>query len=352
MYHEIEEENISPMVQQRSYNRNLESPDTHFSQKEFVPEGSYHRTNLDQSYKKQPSEQVFCAEHPDEMVNYFCFQCNCGNICAEWVIHGTHKGHDVQTLKKAHPLVCSKLEDLKSNVNTKIEELITSQQKLDLGKKDMADQVSGVKKRISDVFSDLKMNIERKEQEMLREADDFEDQNVKQIDNLLRLANGRAMNLSEHTHTIKDILNSHDHKAAWDFFSKNYEKIKESSTSDLPQLDQVASQAQARVNISSHNLNEILESLQNFKLDVSELGLKLQSNFTTSMTAPDRRQTAIYEERGKATNIFELGYNSNSTLKTSVAKTMNKLKQNMVYADPLPSKGPSFSHSYPDSDEF
>lgn len=31
-----------------------------------------------------------CREHPEEEVNYFCFDCQCPPICSECVIHGIH----------------------------------------------------------------------------------------------------------------------------------------------------------------------------------------------------------------------------------------------------------------------
>lgn len=295
---------------------------------------SINRGTMDESRRPQPQEQMYCVEHPDELVNYYCFQCNCSNICAECVIHGTHKNHDVQTIKKAYPTVCAKLEDLKSSVNSKIEDLINAQHKLDGGKKDIHDQVNSVKKRISDAFTDLRDNIDRKEQELLREADDFSDQNVKQIDHLLRLANGRAMNLSEHTQAIKEALNMYDHHSACEFYCKNYQQIKESNTSDLPQLDQIAGQTHKRFQISVHNINDILEGLHNYKLNIASLHLDINQPLDNSQSQQRR------EERGKGTNgglnsqsPYDLGYKNSSGLKSSVAKTMNKIKQNLVVSE-------------------
>jgi hypothetical protein len=34
-----------------------------------------------------------CKIHPDEVVSYFCFTCQCPPVCAECVIHGEHHGH-------------------------------------------------------------------------------------------------------------------------------------------------------------------------------------------------------------------------------------------------------------------
>jgi len=48
-------------------------------------------------------ERDSCREHPDEEVNYFCFDCICPPICSECVVHGTHRGHNVATIRKAYP---------------------------------------------------------------------------------------------------------------------------------------------------------------------------------------------------------------------------------------------------------
>mmetsp|Transcript_16352 Transcript_16352/g.14271 ORF Transcript_16352/g.14271 Transcript_16352/m.14271 type:complete len:287 (+) Transcript_16352:97-957(+) len=234
-------------------------------------------------------------------------------------------------MKKAYPLICSKLEELKNNVNTKIEDLISSQQKMDGSKKDITGQVSIIKNKISSVITEIKDSILRKEQEMLREADEFGEQNTKQIDHLLRLANGRAMNLSEHTQTIKEALNNYDQKSACEFYSKKYQEINESNDTEIPQLETISAQAQSKFQIKAKNIDGIIERLQNFKLNVGNLHLQFEGN-----EADNRRSSSIYEERGKATNsnlpsnIFDLGYKATSGLKSSVAKTMNKIKKNLV----------------------
>ena len=53
-----------------------------------------------------------CPAHPDEQIAYFCVTCNCPPICAECVIHGAHRGHDVQNIRKAHPQVLKQMEHL------------------------------------------------------------------------------------------------------------------------------------------------------------------------------------------------------------------------------------------------
>jgi hypothetical protein len=69
-------------------------------------------------------EREQCREHPDEEVNYFCFDCLCPPICSECVVHGSHKGHEVATVKKAYPIIMGKVEELGLNLGTKIDELL------------------------------------------------------------------------------------------------------------------------------------------------------------------------------------------------------------------------------------
>lgn len=66
----------------------------------------------------------FCKDHPEEEVQYFCFDCSTAPICPECVIHGTHQGHEVALLKKAYPKIVKEMEELAIKVNTKIDDLV------------------------------------------------------------------------------------------------------------------------------------------------------------------------------------------------------------------------------------
>ena len=66
----------------------------------------------------------FCKDHPEEEVQYFCFDCKCAPICPECVIFGAHKGHNVSLLKKATPTIMKHIEELYQQANQKMDELI------------------------------------------------------------------------------------------------------------------------------------------------------------------------------------------------------------------------------------
>jgi len=86
-------------------------------------------------------EREPCREHPEEEVSYFCFDCQAvsGPICSECVIHGLHKGHNVNTLKKAYPVILAKIEELQLSLGSKVDELQLQNQRLDSRKREMAD---------------------------------------------------------------------------------------------------------------------------------------------------------------------------------------------------------------------
>lgn len=78
---------------------------------------------VDMTRSSMRMERDTCKAHPEEEINYFCFECLCTPICSECVIHGDHKGHNVQTIKKSHPLITDKLEDLVIHISSKIDDL-------------------------------------------------------------------------------------------------------------------------------------------------------------------------------------------------------------------------------------
>ena len=84
-------------------------------------------------------EREPCREHPEEEVNYFCFQCMCTPVCSECVVHGAHRSDDVLPLKKALPVVTARLEDLVLQVSARIDDMNVLEQRLEARKRDIAD---------------------------------------------------------------------------------------------------------------------------------------------------------------------------------------------------------------------
>jgi len=59
-------------------------------------------------------KKEYCKEHNEE-VTYFCFECMNKCICAECVVHGVHKNHDVMNIKKAYPVIVERVKNFYFN---------------------------------------------------------------------------------------------------------------------------------------------------------------------------------------------------------------------------------------------
>lgn len=51
---------------------------------------------------------------------YFCFDCRGNCICAECVIHGIHKNHEVKTIKRAYPIIKDQIDECIESLEYKI----------------------------------------------------------------------------------------------------------------------------------------------------------------------------------------------------------------------------------------
>ncbi|KRX10819.1 hypothetical protein PPERSA_00989 [Pseudocohnilembus persalinus] len=67
--------------------------------------------------------QQFCKQHPEEEVMYFCFTCETSCLCAECVINGTHKDHEVKTIKKAYPQIKQIMAQCFTGINQQTQKL-------------------------------------------------------------------------------------------------------------------------------------------------------------------------------------------------------------------------------------
>lgn len=64
-----------------------------------------------------------CPLHPEESLQYFCLTCECQCICAECVIHGEHRGHDVLKIREAVKQLPQRSAELLKTARLRAEEL-------------------------------------------------------------------------------------------------------------------------------------------------------------------------------------------------------------------------------------
>merc|ERR1719240_2554665 len=83
-------------------------------------------------HSNMPTERslrfIPCPTHPSEPIQFFCLECETECICAECVVHGEHKGHDVLNVKRAYKNLCGKVDTLSNAARQRIDDLAGAMQ--------------------------------------------------------------------------------------------------------------------------------------------------------------------------------------------------------------------------------
>ena len=349
-------------------------------------------------------EREACREHPEEEVNYFCFQCMCPPVCSECVVHGAHRSHDVLTLKKALPVVTARLEDLVLQVSARIDDMNVLEQRLEARKRDIADQTSTLKQQMANSFEELRQRLEKKERELMANADGYMEQHVKEVDMHMRLLRGRASALSSTIETIREQHRQQEESRVLDFFALNYAKIVDGIESELPQLQDIQSQqVHITVNgVNKHSLNRFIEDMQGLQLEIANMRTEVEGpslrtgkeNLKAQMRSEERsiggnaptvqmRNAAegysLREERsaglaGRETkqtreggpklgigiggrsaaggaSLFEIAYRNKNPLRASVAQTINRIHESSANSR-LMNRKPHEENKHESEDDF
>ena len=241
-----------------------------YNEEEIFSEPSYDKDF--QSRKEQYSTSIeYCKEHPEETVSYFCFLCESECICAECVIHGEHKDHDVLQIKKAYPLIKDKIEEMYLYLSNKIDEVILRGEKIENHKKEIIDQGNAAKQQASINFDDLKARLEKKEREIIGNIDKIVRDALKEADNFNRILSGKINALGNTSEIIKKILATSSQVELLDFYAENKEKVYSNIDSELTTLGNIDRTANLRCFLSTSSLAEHMDSIKSVQIQISSL---------------------------------------------------------------------------------
>ncbi|KAL0204775.1 hypothetical protein P9112_000082 [Eukaryota sp. TZLM1-RC] len=108
-----------------------------------------------------------CPVHEDEVVSYFCLDCEVEAFCAECAIHGDHKGHNVQKLSKSRPLISKKVDTLVEEMRRKVVALEEISNGISKVKKQLDQKTEESVSLIRSKFDDLRNLIDKKESQLI-----------------------------------------------------------------------------------------------------------------------------------------------------------------------------------------
>jgi hypothetical protein len=254
----------------------------------------------------KPSDPVFsmskerCQEHPDEEVSYFCFDCEASCICAECVIHGVHKTHEVQNLKRAYPQVRAKVEDLLLFMSGKIEDLALAEQRLEGRRKEVMEQTNSAKQKITHSFEELRQRLDKKERELTEQLDRFAEEHLGELESYSRAMHSKASGLSSLCDTVKHALNSGTDSGLMNFYAENQQvfyNCPETEPPSTPQIDRVLGM---KCFITQSSTVEHIEAMKGLQLAISSLrGYEEIPRFSSETPSPPQGSTQVYRGQPK-----------------------------------------------------
>mmetsp|Transcript_41720 Transcript_41720/g.90879 ORF Transcript_41720/g.90879 Transcript_41720/m.90879 type:complete len:384 (+) Transcript_41720:36-1187(+) len=166
-----------------------------------------------------------CPTHPDEPVQFFCLTCESRCVCAECVVYGTHKGHEVMNVKKAFPLIKQKIEDLKVHIGSRMEELAKVEHRLEHQRRDVSDMVSAAKQQMARAFEEVRQRLAKKEYELMQQADAFVQDCFQAIDQRSNAARDISRHLRDTTDMMNHSMKKKDDVAVLNWFSDAKQEI-------------------------------------------------------------------------------------------------------------------------------
>merc|ERR1712232_1060261 len=127
-----------------------------------------------------------CPEHPEEPATYFCATCECACICAECIVHGVHRGHDVLRVGKAHEALRARAGTLLDEALALEDEFAVVTDKLTWRRKEIERAAARGRASVRSAFARVRAQLADRETELLDSLDTYE------RDTLQRLEKGTA----------------------------------------------------------------------------------------------------------------------------------------------------------------
>ncbi len=267
--------------------------------------------------KSNLSKNNICQTH-GEPITYLCLDCMSKCICAECVVHGIHRNHEVLNIKKAYPLIYSKTQEIGNHINSRIKELSTTQKNIEQKKREINNLNNKCRIDIRQAFDELRNLLNKKEKEILEKAENTLNDNVNELETYNHIIQSKILLLNKLNETVNVYLMRKDELNLINFYTENKNKIL--AQTELNEINNI------------NNLN--LQEMSNLKIDIDK------NSFDAMISAINTLNFEINTLRGidfsKKNNIGKFTANrnlyGNNSLKDengNFNEEINKNKKNL-----------------------
>ena len=215
------------------------------------------------------NKKKICKDH-GEPISYLCLDCMTQCICSECIVHGAHHHHDVLNIKKAYPLILSKVQDLYKNISERMKALDDSRRNIEQKKKGIESLNIKCKNEIRNAFEIIRIRLNEKEKEIVEKTEYTLKENLNELNTYERVIESKMAVMNK---TI-DSLNAHmmrkDELNLINYYCDNRSNISSQIESNENNgLFNINIISDLKINIDKSSFDNMLISLNNLDFEIN-----------------------------------------------------------------------------------
>ena len=285
-----------------------------------------------------------CKEH-SEPFTYLCLDCMSNCICAECVVHGIHRDHEVLNIKKAYPLIYKKLEDLSKYANDQKKSILLINETISKKKKCINDLIERCKSEIHNTFEQIKLKLDNKEKEIVNNTTNILNKSIDELDNYDITLQKNSGNLEDIIVRINNILRKKDELNIINYFCENKNKILEEcelqKINFIPNLDTFTN---IKIEPNKITFNNMIKGINNFKFNITNIkGLEMGINQPNKIVKNNQKMNIHQPHYDKITNT------NNNYMNQYLQMNFNDMNNNNnnIYYTEMPNDLNEFNNKIP-----
>ena len=276
-----------------------------------------------------------CEEH-GEPISYLCLDCMTKCICSECIVHGAHRNHDTLNIKKAYPLIYSKVQDLYKTICSKINELNYSKRNIEQRKSNIKALNTKCKNDIKNSFNIIRIRLDQKEKEIIEKTESTLNDNLNELNTYEHVIQSKIANISKILESLNANMMRKDELNLINYFCDNNKKIlaqieNNENDSCLFNLNTISD---LKINIDKSSFDNMLISLNNLDFDINSFkGIDIYNKFDSGKYIANRNLYGMNFDSKNDKKEFNLDlpiYNSRFGIKNEDRKTNTEMKLNKI----------------------
>ena len=244
-----------------------------------------------------------------------CLDCLSKCVCAECVVHGIHKNHEVMNIKKAYPLVYGKSEELCTHVDDKIKELKMLDNLIEKKKGEITNLTEKCKNDIKSAFEQIRIKLNQKEKEILVKAENSLMENIQELNTYNHIIRSKIISLNKLIDTINAHLLRKDELKLINFYCENKNKIlNQSEVVELNNMPNLETLSNLRIDIDKSSFDTMINALNSLHFEINTMKpIKQYSSFDTQNYSTKRQVYGMdFKNKISDNNPLNFNYNNNS----------------------------------------